>query len=222
MAKIEDICRDYVCAHCEGNDLRRREMKDSLEYHRKRLEAIDEELRIQRQRLDTLEKNAPDGRIMNSAFETLEAQVHELVERAKLDDVVRRRNAKPQPAPELKVGWWYKNPIDGTPIQYLGDTPTENGMPCNFRSVINNISLHFGIKSRHFRPATLDDLAHDVDGVKVWMIKSDTILRIHIEDGESDDGHFPPVFLCVAREYARLAKICVICEAQWKELTSEE
>jgi hypothetical protein len=88
--------------------------------------------------------------------------------------------------PELVNGFWYWNletgkleQCDGTALQFDGG----------------------------YRPATLDDLAHEVGGDKVWMVEYDGCIMLMVH---------------IAREYAALAHIPIITEAQWKELTKGE
>lgn len=114
--------------------------------------------------------------------------------------------------PELVEGWWYVDKYSGKPVRLE---------KCS--QIDKFLSL--------YRPATLDDLAHEVDGVKVWMVEEDESITLYC-DARIAGGYYPVEewvndevmrkdYRNIAREYAALAHIPIITEAEWELLTKE-
>jgi len=105
------------------------------------------------------------------------------------------------PTSVFREGWWYKD--------------REGNL---FDSAKEIIPLYY-------LPATLDNLAHEVDGgngLKVWMVEyaNDFVLWSSMgangkPDIENEWDHELPVII---REYATLAHIPIITQTQWEAL----
>lgn len=148
----------------------------------------------------------------------------------------RRDTVVPDPpAPELKEGWWYWLSSETTErelMQYKYARESDRGELLHwFKTIDNTLYCSKSKSDANVCPATLDDLTHTVEGVKVWMA-DDGESRIELYT-DSDYGyilihdffnynvgtHHNKDERIIAREYARLANIPIICEEQWKELT---
>jgi uncharacterized protein YoxC len=126
-------------------------------------------------------------------------------------DVTVRRNARPASPPELVEGFWYVD-ANGTPVH---------------RDLIRNLCSD----QLPIRPATLDDLAHEVEGFRFWLVESkssygDVVVRQWEDSYGTDDTiheyhesiRWTPA---IAREYATACHIPIITKAQWELLTKE-
>jgi hypothetical protein len=107
---------------------------------------------------------------------------------------------------DLKIGWWYKHKnLSGALVQYYGTETWDMTVVL---------------------PATLDDLAIELGGVKCWFVdKGDeiaimtyyTVQRRSYTVASSVDSDFHAIFIALAAA----ANAPVIPEEQWKELTDE-
>ena len=108
----------------------------------------------------------------------------------------------PKPSqPELVVGFWYHLACDDSPFQYTHDDRIDWDDPAEWPI-----------------PATLDDLAHEVEGSRItlWMIEG------RYGSIQTFDGKIMADWnAAIAREYAAACHIPIITEAQWLRLTKE-
>lgn len=140
----------------------------------------------------------------------------------------RRDTQTPKPSqPELVKGFWYKYysdlfvidkvnsvMIDGVENGYISGTCPDGG--------------HIVRPRKYTIPATLDDLAHEVEGVKVWMVEHNNGNILLYRSGEisflgmamwgvSGGVDERPI----ARHIAEKCGWCIITEEQWELLTKE-
>jgi hypothetical protein len=166
------------------------ELMDEQAKRIKEIEAVDEEsTRFIRayedifRRIEALETRLampadPLGKFAESYIDSVDYRKDDYQPKR---DVTVRRNARPVSQPELIDGWWYKSPVckivdngeSSAYVRYTGIKADGSSFPI-IGSTISSFSL-----------ATLDDLAHEVDGVKVWMVEESNSIVMYVGTSDS-------------------------------------
>lgn len=117
---------------------------------------------------------------------------------------------EPKPSqPELAKGFWYIDTIANANRLFKYD-----GFFDDIRSPL------------YIRPATLDDLAIDMGGVKVWMVERDNCNHINLYQYDGQYRLIASFYhtyleIPIARAIADAMHVPIITEAQWELLTKE-
>jgi predicted nucleic-acid-binding Zn-ribbon protein len=151
-----------------GNDLLNDPL-DTVAEHTKRIEALETRLAT---------PTDPFGKFAEPDIDSVDYRKDDYQPK---HDVTVRRNARPVSQPELIDGWWYKSPVckivdngeSSAYVRYTGIKADGSSFPI-IGSTISSFSL-----------ATLDDLAHEVDGVKVWMVEESNSIVMYVGTSDS-------------------------------------
>ena len=135
-------------------------------------------------------------------------RIYEIVTSKTGEPFGEHEEPKPQ-QPELVEGFWYIDTIANANRLFKYD-----GFFDDIRSPL------------YIRPATLDDLAIDMGGVKVWMVERDNCNHINLYQYDGQYRLIASFYhtyleIPIARAIADAMHVPIITEAQWELLTKE-
>ena len=162
-----------------------------------------------------------DAEMIETALEGIEYEIRGI-----------REALEPEPAQPLKCGYWYID-TEGDTMKYIGkarDTHKFYDNENDYTFVL--YPEHVEDKNNNIKPATLDDLAVEIDGgdmnkVKCWFVRNaDSEMRLYQKDSKGEYvWRWQQCYqdtIKVLDILAKHEKACVIRWAQWRELTKGE